>query len=92
MHLTEDCCLVRSTYRLCARLQVYMHQSSQYLVRRLDLERGEALAEPANKINYYTESKEMTEISVVEQLKMETVGATRVCQGKVRVSAKVKSL
>lgn len=72
------------------RLQVYMHQSSQYLVRRLDLERGEALAEPANKINYYTESKELTEILILEQLKMETVGATQVCQGKVRVAAKVQ--
>ena len=66
-----------------------MHQSSQYLVRRLDLERGEALVEPANKINYYTESKELTEISILEQLKMATVGATQVCQGKVRVAAKV---
>ena len=71
------------------QLQVYMHQSSQYLVRRLDLERGEALVEPANKINYYTESKELTEISILEQLKMATVGATQVCQGKVRVAAKV---
>lgn len=66
-----------------------MHQSSQYLVRRLNLERGEALAEPADKMNYYTESKELTEISILEQLKMQTVGATQVCEGKVRVAAKV---
>ena len=48
------------------------------------------MQEPANAINYFTESKELTEISVVEELGAKTVGAAKVCVGKVRVSAKVR--
>ena len=48
------------------------------------------MQEPANAINYFTESKELTEISVVEELGAKMVGAAKVCVGKVRVSAKVR--
>ena len=70
---------------------VYMHQSASYLVRRLDLAGGVAVAERADKLPYYTESKEQTDIAVLEQHGARTVGATRVCHGSVRVTSTVVS-
>ena len=70
---------------------VYMHQSQSYLVLRLDLDRNVAEAERADQLNYYTESKSKTTVSVVDQQQQITVGATAVSYGKLRISEQVVS-
>jgi DEAD/DEAH box helicase domain-containing protein len=43
---------------------IYLHQGDAYYIKTLDIEKGVAIAEPA-KVPYYTQTKEITELKVL---------------------------
>ncbi|MEJ2740022.1 MAG: DEAD/DEAH box helicase, partial [Dehalococcoidia bacterium] len=43
---------------------IYLHQGDAYFIKTLDIEKGVAIAEPA-KVPYYTQTKEITELKVL---------------------------
>ncbi|MGH2661481.1 MAG: DEAD/DEAH box helicase [Actinomycetota bacterium] len=64
---------------------VYLHQGEQYEVGELDLERHVALVHPAN-VDYYTQSRDVTDIEVLATLAESKVGETPMFFGTVRVT------
>ena len=67
---------------------VYLHQGYSYLVTRLDLPGRTAYAVPVES-GYYTQSKDLTDIRVVEVLREKASGASRAYLGKVTVTTQV---
>jgi DEAD/DEAH box helicase domain-containing protein len=63
---------------------VYLHQGDAYLVTSLDVKARIAKCEPA-KPNYYTVTKELTDLTVLKKLKEKQRGKTQVCLGEVEV-------
>ncbi|ACZ61968.1 DEAD/DEAH box helicase [Dehalococcoides mccartyi] len=64
---------------------VYLHQGESYLVSRFDLNSQIALLEK-KKLDYYTVTRDLTEISIIEVLKNKLVGDISVYLGKVDVT------
>jgi DEAD/DEAH box helicase domain-containing protein len=67
---------------------IYLHQGEQYLVTELDLERHVALVRPA-EVDYYTQSRDITDIEVLGALQESKVGQTPMFFGAVRVTDQV---
>lgn len=67
---------------------VYLHQGYSYLVTRLDLPGRTAYAVPS-ETGYYTQSKDLTDIRIVEVLREKDAGSTRAYLGKVTVTTQV---
>ena len=63
---------------------IYLHQGDAYLVTSLDMKTRIAKCEPA-KSNYYTVTKELTDLTVLKKLKEKQCGKTQVCLGEVEV-------
>jgi len=67
---------------------VYLHQGESYLVTALDLTAHTALAVPT-EAQYYTQTKDITEISIVKPRLRKTVGGLGVYLGDVEVTTTV---
>jgi DEAD/DEAH box helicase domain-containing protein len=67
---------------------IYLHQGEQYEVTALDLERHVALVRPAN-VDYYTQSRDTTDIDVLAVRAEAEVGETPMFFGDVRVTTQV---
>lgn len=67
---------------------IYIHQGDSYLIQELDIERRIAIATPA-AVSYYTQTKEITEISVLKINHAKTYLDAEVCFGDVDVTNNV---
>jgi DEAD/DEAH box helicase domain-containing protein len=67
---------------------VYLHQGEQFEVHALDLERKVAVVAKSDA-DYYTQSKDTTEIELLETLQEGMVGRTPAFYGSVRVTRQV---
>ncbi|MBM3153953.1 MAG: DEAD/DEAH box helicase [Chloroflexi bacterium] len=67
---------------------VYLHQGESYLVTELDLERHIAVVTPTT-VNYYTQCKDLTDISILSTEVEKGVGRVKVCLGMVDVTTTV---
>jgi DEAD/DEAH box helicase domain-containing protein len=67
---------------------VYLHQGEPYLVTELDLERHVAVV-TSTAVNYYTQCKDLTDISVLSTEIEKWAGGVKVCLGMVDVTTTV---
>ncbi|HEY49920.1 MAG TPA: DEAD/DEAH box helicase [Dehalococcoidia bacterium] len=67
---------------------VYLHQGEPYLVTELNLTARTAFAMPAD-VPYYTQTKDITEVSIVRPGQRKTVGGVAVHLGEVEVTTTV---
>lgn len=67
---------------------IYLHQGETYFVNKLDIEKHVALVEPSS-VPYYTQTKDVTDINVLETLRQIEKGDVRICFGKVDVTTTV---
>jgi DEAD/DEAH box helicase domain-containing protein len=67
---------------------IYLHQGEQFEVAELDLERHVALVRPS-EADYYTQSRDVTDIEVLSVLAESKVGETPMFFGDVRVTNQV---
>ncbi len=67
---------------------IYLHQGESYVITELDLVRHIALAEPTS-VNYYTQTKELTDIKVLELAKEKHCHGVKVYFGDVDVTTTV---
>jgi DEAD/DEAH box helicase domain-containing protein len=67
---------------------IYLHQGEQYEVASLDLERHVALVRPA-EVDFYTQTRDTTDIDVLEALAEAELGTTPMSFGNVRVISQV---
>jgi DEAD/DEAH box helicase domain-containing protein len=67
---------------------IYLHQGDSYLIDKLDLTNHVAYAEPS-RANYYTETKEIHDLHVIEQKHTKIVGPVNVSIGDVEVTIDV---
>ena len=67
---------------------VYLHQGEPYLVERLDLDTKTAYLSSTDA-PYYTESRDLTDIRVLETLRTKVLRGVTVCLGEVEVSRAV---
>jgi len=67
---------------------IYLHQGEPYLVTELDLVGKNAYAEPT-KAKYYTQTKDITDLHIVNIKQKKTVGKVNVYLGDVEVTTTV---
>jgi DEAD/DEAH box helicase domain-containing protein len=67
---------------------VYLHQGQPYLVNKLDLTEHTAYAEPTS-VNYFTQTKELTDLRIIRTLREKFSRGTRICLGEVEVTTTV---
>ena len=67
---------------------VYLHQGDAYLVTALDLAARTAVAREV-EVNYYTQTRELTDISIRRVIAQRSVGPVEVCLGEVEVTTTV---
>jgi DEAD/DEAH box helicase domain-containing protein len=67
---------------------IYLHQGETYLVEELDEESRVARVRPA-EVNYYTEPRELTHITVLGEKESRPLGVTQARFGEVVVSTQV---
>ena len=67
---------------------IYLHQGEQFEVARLDLDGGVALVRPSSA-DYYTQSRDITDIEVVRVLEESRVGDTPAFYGEATVTRQV---
>ncbi|OGN95886.1 MAG: DEAD/DEAH box helicase, partial [Chloroflexi bacterium RBG_13_51_18] len=67
---------------------IYLHQGDSFLISKLDLTNRVAYAEPT-RANYYTETKEIHDLHVLEVKNTKTVGPVNVSVGDVEVTIDV---
>jgi DEAD/DEAH box helicase domain-containing protein len=67
---------------------VYLHQGESYLIGHLDLHMGVAYASPVD-VDYYTEPREMNEISILQEWKRQQMPASHACFGELGVTQQV---
>jgi len=67
---------------------VYLHQGETYLIEKLDLDNHIAYAKPSDA-NYYTQTKELTDIKINNILHNKRIGEIEVKLGEVEVTTKV---
>ena len=67
---------------------IYLHQGDQFEVKALDLESRVALVRPSDA-DYYTQSRDVTDIEVLRPLEEGTVGDTPAFFGEVSVTRQV---
>ena len=64
---------------------VYLHQGEPYLVVRLDLESRTAHVAPSDG-EYYTQTRDLTDIRILDVLRSKVAGGVEVCLGNVEVT------
>jgi len=67
---------------------IYLHQGDSYLITELDLVSHTATAIPTN-VNYYTQTKELTDLRVLKVLATRKIGEIEVNLGEVEVTTHV---
>ena len=67
---------------------IYLHRGESYLVKELDLETQTALAEPTI-VSYYTQAKEITDISIAKIVKEKNCYGVKVYFGDIDVTTTV---
>ncbi len=67
---------------------VYLHQGDTYLVTSLDLEGRMAMVQQA-RVNYYTVTKELTDIRILKPLAQKNIGQVGVNLGEVEITTTV---
>jgi DEAD/DEAH box helicase domain-containing protein len=67
---------------------VYLHRGESYLVEELDVISHTAYVAPTT-LPYYTQAKELTDISVTRTIQERQIGLTKVCLGEVEVTSTV---
>lgn len=67
---------------------VYLHQGISYLITELDVAGRTAIARQAT-VDYYTQTKELTDISTEKTWKQKQAGGVRVCFGDAEVTTRV---
>ncbi len=67
---------------------VYLHQGEQYLVQQLDLVARVALVAEADP-DYYTQARDVTDITIVDQRDHRALGDADLCFGDVEVTNQV---
>jgi len=67
---------------------IYLHQARQYLVNTLDVARATATVKPV-RVDYYTQSRNHTDVDVTKVLERGTGRYAGVCTGCVSVVSKV---
>jgi len=67
---------------------IYLHQGDSYLITKLDVTNHIAYAEPTDA-NYYTQTKELTDISIIRVLQNKKAGNIEVNLGEVEVTTTV---
>jgi DEAD/DEAH box helicase domain-containing protein len=67
---------------------IYLHQGESYLIAELDLARHTALAEPTS-VGYYTQAKEITDISIIKIVEERDCHGVKVYLGDVDVTTTV---
>ncbi len=67
---------------------IYLHQGEAYLVAELDLGARTASVVPVDA-DYYTQTKDITEIRILKQNQVKEVGAAKVYLGEVEVTTRV---
>jgi len=67
---------------------IYLHQGDSYLVTELDLLSRHAYAEPTTA-SYYTQTKELTDLSIIRITQAKSCGAAQVYLGEVEVTTAV---
>jgi DEAD/DEAH box helicase domain-containing protein len=67
---------------------VYLHQGEQFLVQGLDLVTRVALVESANP-DFYTQARDVTDITIVNQIDHRSLGGAELCFGDVEVTNQV---
>jgi DEAD/DEAH box helicase domain-containing protein len=67
---------------------IYLHQGEQYEVKELDLESKVALVRPS-QADYYTQSRDITDIEVLDVVEEGTIGDTAASFGDVSVTRQV---
>ena len=67
---------------------VYLHQGEQYLVQSLDLVARVALVQEADP-DFYTQARDVTDITIVRQLDHRVLGDADLCFGDVEVTTQV---
>ncbi len=67
---------------------IYLHQGEAYTITDLDVATRTAYAAPT-QAPYYTQAKEITDISITNRLQEKQAGKTKVCLGQARVTTNV---
>jgi len=67
---------------------IYLHQGESYLITHLDLYTRNAYAVPTD-VNYYTQTKDITDVRIIQSLKHQDLGSTHAYWGKVQVTTQV---
>ncbi len=67
---------------------IYLHQGESYLVTRLDLDGHTAYVEPSDA-PYYTQTKELTDLHIIRQVRVRKCGPVKVYLGEVEVTTSV---
>ncbi len=67
---------------------IYLHQGESYLVNTLDMAARTACVVP-NNAGYYTQTKEITDIRIMQRIRDKTCGNVKVYLGEVEVSTTV---
>ncbi len=64
---------------------IYLHQGESYLVSRLDLAGHTAYAAPTTA-SYYTQTKEIEDLRIINLIKSRSCGPVKVCLGEVEIT------
>ena len=67
---------------------IYLHQGESYFVKELDLRGRIAYVEPSSA-NYYTQCKDVTDLSIKKVTRDKNFGKVKVCLGEVEVTTTV---
>ncbi|MFC2020195.1 DEAD/DEAH box helicase [Chloroflexota bacterium] len=67
---------------------IYLHQGEAYLITRLDLTGHTAYAEPTSA-SYYTHTKEIEDLRIINLIRSRSCGPVKVCLGEVEVTNNV---
>jgi DEAD/DEAH box helicase domain-containing protein len=67
---------------------IYLHQGEPYLVTELDLVGHTATVKPTS-VNYYTVSKDITELRILKESSRKKYGPVEICLGHVEVTTTV---
>jgi len=67
---------------------VYLHQGETYLITKLDLATHTAYCNPA-QTNYYTQTKELTDLRIINTLRTKETKHVKVYLGEVEVTTSV---
>ena len=67
---------------------IYLHQGESYLVTELDLASHTAYARPTSA-SYYTQTKDITDLSIVKPIREQSCGPVKVYLGEVEVTTTV---